>query len=426
MKIAVIGAGYVGLTTSCVLADKGNTVTCIDKDQRKLEKLAKGQVPFFEPGLQEVLDRTLANNKLTFTDQTVSAVKEADVVFIAVGTPPKATGEPDLTYIKTAIDDLASGISSYKTIVTKSTVPLGTNEWIYETLLEKAEPGLFEVVSNPEFLKEGTALYDTVHPDRVVIGAKSARGASVVKELFAFTNAPVYETTLTGAEMIKYASNVFLAVKISFINEIASICDAFHVNVKEVAEGIGADPRIGPAFLRSGLGYGGSCLPKDLSALLYSAAGKQVDAHLLPSAAKVNDQQVNRYTAKLEEDLGILKQKRIAVWGLSFKPDTDDTRHSPAILLILSLIEKGAEVLAFDPLVKEVEGIVSQHDLYESVKEADALILATEWAVFNSVDWNRVRSLMKGNIVLDARNVLNHRTVTEAGLTYRAIGSGRV
>ncbi|WP_171051654.1 UDP-glucose dehydrogenase family protein [Alteribacter natronophilus] len=422
MKVTITGAGYVGLTTACVLADQGHEVVCLDVDAGKLNRLMNGEVPFYEPGLDDVLARVLKSGMLKFTGEKKEAYSHGDVIMIAVGTPPEEDGSPNLTFLKEAVSDIAENLTVRKTIVTKSTVPPGTNEWIDAELAEKKDRSLFTVVSNPEFLKEGTALADTLNPDRMVAGSRSAEGVETVRKLFSFIDAPWHITSLTGAEMIKYASNVFLAAKISFINEMAAICHAYGVNVEEVARGIGADPRIGPAFLRPGLGYGGSCLPKDLSALIYAAEKKGLKPVLLPAAAEVNTRTAGDYIRLLEGELGTLRQKRIAVWGLSFKPDTDDTRHSPAAALIHALQAKGAEVLAYDPVVKEAPGgIVSHPDMYSAVTDADALALATEWDVFREADWLTVSMMMKGSTVMDCRNVLSPEKIKAAGLCYKAV-----
>ncbi len=426
VNVGVIGAGYVGLTTSCVLAEFGHRVLCVDKNHHKLNQLKSCEVPFYEPGLQEMLERNVKKGHLSFTNNTREAIQSSEVVFIAVGTPPLSDGSPNLTFIQQVVDEISQAIEKYTIIVTKSTVPLGTNEWMDQALTKKVKLELFDVVSNPEFLKEGTAIQDTISPDRMVIGAKNEAPVQLLKTLFSFIKAPYYVTTLTGAEMIKYASNVFLAMKISYINEISTICEAYGVDVNEVAQGIGADQRIGPAFLKSGLGYGGSCLPKDLQGLIFAATRKNINTKLLPSIAEVNDQQVDVYMKKLEEKLGSLNKKRIAVWGLSFKPNTDDIRHSQAIMLIERLKEEGADVVAYDPIVKRVNDTLFSHrDKYDVLKGADALVLATDWQSFIDADWRKVKTRLKGNVVMDCRNALQREKVTQAGMCYVANGQQR-
>lgn len=427
MEICVIGAGYVGLTTSAVLADLGHRVRCIDSDPAKINDLNNGKIPIYEPGLSEVI----SNNKgrLTFGSDSGAAIEKSPILLIAVGTPSLPDGSTDLSSIYSVLETIADTILSYKTIITKSTVPPGTNQKIIDFLLAKGiDPNLFRVVSNPEFLREGTALYDMYNPNKTVVGVAEGDNVSpdILKELYKGIDAPLIITSLTGAEMIKYASNAFLAAKISYINEISRICDTYDVDVTEVAKGIGLDPRIGPLFLQSGLGYGGSCFPKDIKALMHSASIRNVETPLLSAVEKVNDSQVDIYITKLLKSLGNLSGKKVAVLGIAFKPETDDIRYSKAVTLIEKLLEKEAKVQVYDPkamLPGHLQEIAVQHSqATEALAGADAAILATEWKEFLSLDWNKARNVMSGTVIMDARNCLDSRDVREAGLQYIGVG----
>ncbi|WP_078430377.1 UDP-glucose dehydrogenase family protein [Alkalihalobacterium alkalinitrilicum] len=424
MNICVIGAGYVGLTTAAVLSDCGHYVDCVDIDSKRIAVLKKGIVPIFEPGLKEIIDKSIQNNFLTFSTKVKEKIAENPIIFITVGTPSLEDGSPNLSYVKSVVDDIAASITSHKTIIVKSTVPPGTNEEIHNMLLEKnVDPSLFDIVSNPEFLREGTAVKDMLEPDKIVIGIKRPEPLQVMQKIYKQVHAPYIVTSLTGAEMIKYASNAFLATKISFINEIARICDAYGVNVSDVSLGLGTDPRIGPLFLRAGLGYGGSCFPKDLQGLTYSAKKKNIHPELITSVQNVNDTQIDVYFKKLKSAIPDLNGKQITVWGLSFKPDTDDIRYSASIRLIDKLLEEGANIHAYDPIVKlDKPNIICHSNVYESVKQSDVLIIATEWKEFKGIDWLKVKEEMNGNIVLDGRNIIDPRTVKYVGFHYLGVG----
>ncbi|MFC0561303.1 UDP-glucose dehydrogenase family protein [Halalkalibacter alkalisediminis] len=422
MDVCVIGAGYVGLTTSAVLASFGHHVHCVDNDELKISMLLEGKVPIYEPGLEELIIEYKEKGNLVFTSQLSDAVKSSSIIFIAVGTPLSEDGMADLSFYQAVADELSTLIDSYKTIVTKSTVPVGTNNKLQRKLLEKGVSAEnFDVVSNPEFLREGTAIYDTLHPDKIVIGVNKPKPVATLQKLYQQIEAPLIITSLNGAEMIKYASNAFLAVKISFINELAKISDAYDVDIMDVALGLGTDPRIGPHFLQAGLGYGGSCLPKDLTSMEHQAQKQGITPHLLKAAKTINDSLIDLYVEKLKSKVTNLPTKRITVWGASFKPNTDDTRHSQALKLIDQLIEEGCEVHVFDPIVTVDKQVTNYKEMYESVKRSDVLIVATEWKQFTQADWALVKEKMKGETILDCRNCLSPRTIKHHGFTYLGV-----
>jgi len=424
MRICIVGAGYVGLTTAAALADFGHDVLCVDMEESKIDSLRQGKVPIYEPGLEELIDKNVKNNRLLFSSQVEESIRDYPIILIAVGTPSKDDGSSNLTFINKVVEVIASTTYVYKTIITKSTVPPGTNEWIHQTLVEKGiNEDLFDIVSNPEFLREGLALWDLYHPNKLVFGTKTSRPIRTLKKLYEGGMAPYIFTSLTGAELIKYASNAFLATKISFANEIARICDAYEVDYADIANGLGTDPRIGRYFLNSGLGFGGSCLPKDLSSLKHSALRKNVETKLLDAVTEVNDTQIELYLNKLTTKLPNLTEKQITIWGVTFKPGTDDLRSSPAISLINKLIEKGCRVHTHDPMVQlNLPGVYSYIDRYESVIDSDALIISTEWEQYLVSDWSEVKSRMKGSIILDARNCIDGKLVRKQGLVYLGVG----
>lgn len=425
MNICIVGAGYVGLTTAAVLANIGHTVFCTDRDMDKINKLRKGIVPIYEPGLTEMITLGQEEGRLFFAANVKRHMMNCPVIMIAVGTPSAKNGSADMKYIRSVIKDLSLVIRSPKTIIMKSTVPPGTADWM-DTLLQECGVSLdlFELASNPEFLREGSAIEDTIHPDRIVIGAKKKETALKVKELY---NAIETKFLLTGrreAELIKYASNAFLATKISFINEISRVCDAFNADITEVAQGIGMDDRIGPKFLQAGLGYGGSCFPKDVNALSYSASSKDVELELLEAVKKINRSQLEIYMNKLNHKLGKNRgHVRIAVWGATFKENTDDIRYSQAIAFMKKLTKQGYQVYAYDPLVSPpIQSVVWCSDKYEAVEQADALVIATGWPELIDADWGRVKLLMKRNIILDGRNCLDKITMEAYGFELAGVG----
>lgn len=424
MRICIVGAGYVGLTTAAALADFGHEVLCVDMEDSKIDSLRHGKVPIYEPDLEELIDKNVKNNKLIFSSQVEESIRDYPIIIIAVGTPSKEDGSSNLTFINQVVEMIASTTNMYKIIITKSTVPPGTNESIHQTLVDKGlNEDLFDIVSNPEFLREGLALWDLYHPNKLVFGTKTSRPIKALKKLYEKGKAPYIFTSLTGAELIKYASNAFLATKISFANEMARICDAYDVDYADIAKGLGTDPRIGRYFLNSGLGFGGSCLPKDISSLKQSAVLKNVETKLLDAVREVNDTQIELYLNKLTSVLPDLTEKQITVWGVTFKPDTDDVRSSPAITLIKRLLGLGCRIHTYDPMVQlELPGVYSHIDRYESVIDSDALIIATEWEQFLESDWSEVKSRMKGSIILDARNCIDGELVRKQGLVYLGVG----
>ena len=424
MKLCVVGAGYVGLTTATALADFGHEVQCVDTDQSKIDSLTQGKVPIYEPGLEKLIEKNFKKDRLHFSSHVEESIRDYPIILIAVGTPSKEDGSSNLSFISQVVKIIASTVKDYKIIITKSTVPPGTNEWIYQTLVEMGiEEDLFDIVSNPEFLREGSALWDIYHPNKLVFGTKTARPIKVLKKLYKRRSAPFIFTSLTGAELIKYASNAFLATKISFANEMARICDVYDVDYTDVSKGLAADPRIGRHFLNAGLGFGGSCLPKDLSSLKHSALRQKVETKLLDAVMEINDTQIELYLNKLSTVLPDLADKQITVWGVTFKPGTDDLRSSPAISLIKQLVQKDCRVHTYDPMVQlNLADVSSYIDQYESVSNSDALIIATEWEQFHNSNWSEVKSRMKGSIILDARNCIDVKTVRKQGFVYLGVG----
>ncbi len=425
MKICVVGTGYVGLTTGTVLADLGHEVCCVDKDKVKIKQLIEGAVPIYEPGLTEMIARNKSKGTLFFTTDLQNGLTNHPIIYLTVGTPTNEDGSQNLTAINDVLNVLSETISSHKTIITKSTVLPGTNEWIEQTLIKKGvDSSLFDIVSNPEFLREGNAVFDTLNPDKIVIGVKSSEPVHIMKTLYDKLHAPYIITTLTGAELIKYANNALLATKISFINEMARICDAYNVEITDVAKALGKDKRIGPYFLDAGLGYGGSCFPKDLQALEHIAKQKNIIPNILNAVQRVNDSQIEVYIEKLTNQLIKLDGKKMAVWGLAFKPETNDTRESRSLILIRKLLEKGAEIHAYDPAVHSVEPAIRVHqEMYEAVKGADVLIIATEWHQFKNADWKKVKELMQGDLLVDGRNMIDPKLA--ASHKFKYIGVAR-
>ncbi|MCL1631310.1 UDP-glucose/GDP-mannose dehydrogenase family protein [Sporolactobacillus sp. CPB3-1] len=424
MDICVVGAGYVGLTTSAVLAELGHRVTCVDQNKEKTDLLNQGGIPIYEEGLSSLVKENTQKKRLFFSDQVMIHLSRHPIILIAVGTPPNENGSTNLTFVKNVVQLIAKSMHGHKTIVIKSTVPPGTNEWIIRTLINQGvDRQLFDVVSNPEFLKEGTAVADSLHPHRIVIGAENKQAADRVRSLFKNIDAPVIHTSLTGAELIKYASNAFLAAKISFINEISRICDVYGADIKDVQKGLAADPRINPYFLNAGLGYGGSCFPKDLSALIYSAESKSLDPVLLKAVTQVNETQIDIYLHKLIQHIPEPRNKQITVWGLTFKPDTDDLRDSQSIKLIRQLLQIGCSVHTYDPMADLNSAEVTGHrELYASVRQSDVLIIATEWHQFLEADLEKVKKNMRGNLLLDCRNVLDPARAKKHGFHYVGVG----
>ena len=433
MHIAMIGSGYVGLVSGACFADFGHQVRCVDKDQAKIDGLNAGRMPIWEPGLDALVKSNAERGRLTFTTDLAAAVEGAQAVFIAVGTPARrGDGHADLTYVFDAVRELARHIKPGTVVVTKSTVPVGTGDEIERILAEEGVTGVF-VASNPEFLREGAAIADFKHPDRIVVGAAAEEARELMKEIYRplFLNrAPILFTERRTAELIKYAANAFLAVKISFINEIADLCEAVDADVQDVARGIGLDNRIGPKFLHAGPGYGGSCFPKDTVALLQTAQKAGVEQRIVATTVGVNDDRKAAMAARVERALGgSLTGKRVAVLGLAFKPNTDDMREAPSLALIAGLQAKGAEVTAFDPVAREqaeklLEKVEFAADAESAARGADALVIVTEWDQFRALDLAAVAATMRGKALVDLRNVYEKAEAERAGLTYFGVGRG--
>jgi UDPglucose 6-dehydrogenase len=432
----MIGAGYVGLVSAACFADFGWTVTCVDKDRERVAKLKKGQMPIYEPGLDELVERNRAAGRIHFSSSVPDSVRDADVVFLAVGTPMRrGDGYADLTYIFAAVEELAPNISDLMVIATKSTVPVGTSREIERRLKALRPDGDFAVCSNPEFLREGSAIRDFTHPDRVLVGCDSVHGRKVMERLYeplALRKAPIIFVSRESAELAKYAANAFLAMKVTFVNEIADLCEAVGADVQEVAAAIGADGRIGQKFLHAGPGYGGSCFPKDVTALIRTAREAKSPLSIVEQVEKVNTERKISMAARIEEAAGgSLRDKVIAVLGVTFKPNTDDMREAPSLVLFPMLQARGAQVRACDPqgrakgeeLLPCVEWYDGAHD---AVAGADVLVVLTEWNEFRAVDLNEMRKLMRGNVLVDLRNVYQQALATEAGFVYRGIGRGRL
>jgi UDPglucose 6-dehydrogenase len=429
MNIAVAGTGYVGLVTGAVFADLGNDVVCVDKDGAKIEMLRAGRMPIYEPGLEELVVRNVADGRLAFTTDLAQAVRRADIVFIAVGTPPKASGEADLSAVEEVALGIARALDRYKVIVNKSTVPVGTGDLVHDIVARnRRRPVDFDVVSNPEFLREGSAIEDTLRPDRIVIGAPNQQVAMTLLELYAPLERPMIITDVHSAEMIKYASNAFLATKISFINAIASICELAGADVTQVVKGMGLDPRIGSAFLQPGLGYGGSCFPKDTDSLIQSAHGFGYDFRLLRAVVDVNRERANRFVGLIRKVLDPLDDRVIAVLGLAFKPKTDDMREARSIEVVHSLVAAGARVRAYDPaamanaktlLPPTVEYCPSS---YEAAEGADAIAIVTEWNEFKLLNLERLRGVMRRPLIFDGRNIYEPERMRRLGFEYHSIG----
>ena len=431
MKLCVIGTGYVGLVAGTCLAEMGNNVICVDKNIEKLKKLEKGVVPIYEPGLENLILSNVKENRLTFSSDINDAVKKSDVCFIAVGTPQKEDGSADLSAVFDVAKSIAESINGYKVIVNKSTVPVGTGEQIKNVIKENTKFD-FDIVSNPEFLKQGDAVQDFLKPDRVIIGADSSRAFCVMREIYSSflkTDIPVIEMDIKSAEMTKYASNAFLALKISYANEIANICENIGANAEMVRKGMCADKRIGKKFLFAGLGYGGSCFPKDVKALISLAKDKGYAAEILTATDNINLRQrylfINKILKKYD---GNIKGRHFALWGLAFKPETNDMREAPSINIIEELLKGGASVCAFDPkAIQTAKGIFDNKILYtdssyDALKDADALILATEWNEFQNPDFELIKSLLKEPVIFDGRNQYDYKKLNELGFEYHCVG----
>ena len=433
-KIAVIGTGYVGLVGGAGLADFGNQVVCVDRIAEKIDQLTRGEIPFYEPGLQEVVQRNVREGRLSFTTDFARAVAENDVILCAVGTPEGEGGRVDLSQVDSVARDVGKHMTGYRVIVQKSTVPVGTATRLRRIVEEnQAEPIEFDVVSNPEFLREGSAVEDFMRPDRVVVGASSERAMEVMRSIYAplyLNRTPIVETATESAELIKYASNAFLATKISFINEIANICEGVGADVQVVAYAMGLDKRIGPKFLHAGAGYGGSCFPKDTKALVHIAEEAGAAARIVSSAVSVNEEQKERMVTKVIEAVGgDVSGRTVGILGLAFKPNTDDMRYAASIVLAEGLSARGASIRAFDPVAmdnaRELMPFIDYvADAYAVAEGADALVIATEWNEFRQLDFDRLKRLMRTPVVIDCRNVYDAEALERHGFSYVGVGRG--
>ncbi|MBD0387099.1 MAG: UDP-glucose/GDP-mannose dehydrogenase family protein [Nostoc sp. C3-bin3] len=462
MRVCVIGTGYVGLVTGACLAYIGHDVICVDNNEEKVKLMKSGQSPIFEPGLSEIIQSAIQTEKIHFTSDLAAGVSHGEVLFIAVGTPPLPTGESDTRYVEAVARGIGENLNGgYKVIVNKSTVPIGSGDWVRMLVLDGVAErqktlvpaggvpsddklpevvAEFDVVSNPEFLREGSAVYDTFNPDRIVLGGNSQRAVALMRQLYApiverkyaddqsLPPVPILATDLSSAEMIKYAANAFLATKISFINEVANICDRVGADVTQVAKGIGLDSRIGNKFLQAGIGWGGSCFPKDVSALIHTADDYGYEAQLLKSAVSVNERQRLIALEKLQQVLKILKGKTVGLLGLTFKPDTDDMRDAPALNLIEQLNRLGAKVKAYDPIVSQtgmrhgLSGVLVETDAERLADGCDALVLVTEWQQFSTLDYVKMAKLMAHPVIIDGRNFLDPEAMIRAGFQYVGVG----
>lgn len=429
--LTFIGAGYVGLVSGACLADIGHEVILVDINKDKIDKLKKGVIPIFEPGLEDVVKRNVKAKRLSFTTSLAAAVKKSDVIFIAVNTPPQPNGRADLSYVANAARQIAEAADSYKVVVDKSTVPVQTGERVAETIKRYNTRGIdFDVVSNPEFLREGSAIKDFMEPDRIVVGVANKRAEKIMREIYAPVKAPFIVTDIKSAELIKHASNSFLAMKISFANALARICELSGANIDQVTYGLGLDQRIGQHFLKAGVGYGGSCFPKDVSAFISIADDLGYDFELLKAVEKINRQASNLFLQKIEQALWVTRGKTIAVWGLAFKPNTDDMRNAPSIPIIEQLHADGAEINAYDPEAQDTakavlgDKVKYKKTMYETLKGADVLVIITDWDEFKNPDWKKVASLLKSPIIIDGRNMFEPRDMEKKGFVYHSVGRG--
>ena len=462
MRVCVIGTGYVGLVTGACLAHIGHNVICIDNNEEKVKLMKSGQSPIFEPGLSEIMQSAINSGNIEFSSDLAAGVHHGEILFIAVGTPPLPNGESDTRYVEAVARGIGENLNGgYKVIVNKSTVPIGSGDWVRMIVVDgiaerqktlaasgdtSSEEKLseiahqFDVVSNPEFLREGSAVYDTFNPDRIVLGGNSQQATGMMKELYtpiierkfaanqSLPSVPVLVTDLSSAEMIKYAANAFLATKISFINEVANICDRVGADVTQVAKGIGLDSRIGSKFLQAGIGWGGSCFPKDVSALIHTADDYGYEAQLMKAAVSVNERQRLIALEKLQQALKILKGKTVGLLGLTFKPDTDDLRDAPALILIEQLNRLGAKVKAYDPIISQtgmrhgLSGVLVETDAERLADGCDALVLVTEWQQFSTLDYGKMAKLMNHAVMIDGRNFLDRQAMVRAGFQYVGVG----
>src|SRR4051812_18232389 len=434
MDISIVGSGYVGLVTGACFADVGHHVVCVDNDSEKVKQLKAGEIPIYEPGLEEIVHRNVSAQRLHFTGNIQEAVERSQIIFIAVPTPPLPDGDVDLSFVEKVAREIAGVLTDYRVIVDKSTVPVKTGEKVVESIKRYNRHGAeFDVVSNPEFLREGCAVADLMQPDRIVIGAQSEHAIDLMKKVYEPFMAPILVTDISSAELIKHAANSFLALKISYINAVSAICEASGADIEKVADGIGTDKRIGRSFLNAGIGYGGSCFPKDIAAFITICEQLGVPFTLLKEVQRINADQKNRFLKTIRDTLWVLRDKRIAVWGLAFKPNTDDTRSSVAIELVADMLKEKARVSVYDPKAiekaREVEAIAGAtfaNSALEALEGAEALIIATEWNEFANVDLAAVKAKMTTPIVFDGRNLFDPATMGKLGFQYHSIGRASV
>ena len=428
MNVCIIGAGYVGLVTGACLADLGHNVVCVDNDKKKIEMLKKGNIPFYEKGLEQMIKRNKKANRLLFTNSIKEGVKKSLVIFICVGTPSRPNGEADLSYVEHVAKEIAKSLTSYRIIVEKSTVPVETGKWVEHTIKINIRKKIkFDVASNPEFLREGSAIEDFMHPDRIVIGVQSNKAKKILSELYKSIEAEVVVTDIKSAELIKHASNSFLAAKISFINSVANVCESTGADITKVAHGMGLDQRIGKGFLEAGIGYGGSCFPKDVDAFMHISGKLGYDFGMLKTARKVNEEQKALFVRKIEEALWIVKGKTIGVLGLAFKPNTDDMRSAPSVDIINRLKEDGARIKVYDPQAMKnarsiLKGVTFCKDPYEAARASDAIAIVTEWHEFRVMDLRRIKKLMRNPLIIDGRNIFDPERMQRLGFRYISMG----
>lgn len=431
MDISIIGSGYVGLVTGACLSELGNSVICVDNDAKKIANIKKGILPIYEPGLEELIANNVKRKRLTFSSRIKDAVENTEIIFIAVGTPSLDNGEADLTGIENVAYNIAINMKGYRLVVEKSTVPVETGIWVKRTIQAYIKHKIkFDIASNPEFLREGQAINDFMHPDRIVIGAESKKAKDLLTCLYKPLNAPLVITDIRSAELIKHASNSFLATKISFINAISTICDRVGADITEVAAGVGLDKRIGASFLNAGIGYGGSCFPKDLDAFIKIAEKMGYDFGLLRAVKEINQAQKDIFIEKIKKALWIIKDKTIGVLGLSFKPNTDDIRNAPSIDIIKSLLSEGAKIKAYDPqAAKKAKEVLDEvkfcRDAYAACKESDCLLIFTEWDEFKELDFLKIKKLLRRPIIIDGRNIYEPQKLKKMGFVYTGIGRGQ-
>ncbi len=430
-NIAFIGAGYVGLVSGTCLAEIGHKVILVDKNQDKISQLKKGVIPIYEPGLEDLVKKNVKAKRLSFTTNLKNAVTRSDAIFIAVNTPPLPNGKADLSFVASAARSIAEAADAYKVVVDKSTVPVQTGERVAETIQRYNKRKIdFDVVSNPEFLREGSAIEDFLKPDRIVVGVENKRAEKIIREIYSPIKAPFIVTDVKSAELIKHASNSFLAAKISYANALARICELSGANIDKVTHGMGTDFRIGSHFLKAGVGWGGSCFPKDVSAFISIADELGYNFEFLKAVQSINIQARELFLLKIEQALWVTKDKVIALWGLAFKPNTDDMRNAPSIDIVNKLHEDGAIIQAYDPktapTAKEVLGnkVKYKKNMYEALKNADALVIVTDWEEFKNPDWKKVNSLLKSPIIIDGRNMFEPKEIEKKGFVYHSVGRG--